>query len=215
MDDLDAALPRHHHFATARQERRVALLGMWLFLATEVMMFGGLFMAIVVYRVTQAEAMHIASRHLDMLAGGGNTAILLTSSMTMALAVVAARRGHRGAAIAHLAATAALGLLFLLVKTYEYAAEYRAGLIPHAGPAFPLDPGATELFFNLYFAATGLHALHLVIGIGLVLATLARVATGGIALPAERIKIEVPGLYWHLVDVIWVFLYPVLYLAGR
>lgn len=215
MSDLDTIAPRHAHFATALQERRTAFLGLWLFLATELMMFGGLFMGIIVYRVTQADAMRIASRHLDMLVGGANTAVLLTSSMTMALGVIAARNGQRARTIALLGSTVALGVLFLAVKLYEYSKEYREGLVPHIGPAFPLEPSATELFFNLYFAATGLHALHLTIGIGLVTVLLVRVAARRVVLPGERIQVECTGLYWHFVDIVWVFLYPVVYLAGR
>lgn len=215
MSDPDTTAPRHAHFATALQERRTAFLGLWLFLATEVMMFGGLFMGIIVYRITQAEAMRTASQHLDMLVGGANTAILLTSSMTMALAVVAARTGQRGGTAALLGTTGGLGVLFLMVKLYEYAQEYREGLMPHIGPPFPLEPEATELFFNLYFVTTGLHALHLAIGIGLATILLLRVAAGRVPLPDRRIQVECAGIYWHFVDVVWVFLYPVLYLAGR
>ncbi|HZD52863.1 MAG TPA: cytochrome c oxidase subunit 3 [Woeseiaceae bacterium] len=215
MTDLDALAPRHAHFATALQERRSAFLGLWLFLASEVMMFGGLFMGIIVYRVTETEAMRTASRHLDMLIGGGNTAVLLTSSMTMALAVIAARSGNRDRSLRFLAATAGLGLAFLGIKAYEYLSEFHEGLMPQIGPAFPLEPQSTELFFNFYFVATGLHALHLSIGIGVVTALAIRVAAGRVPLPGRRVQVECTGLYWHFVDIVWVFLYPVLYLAGR
>ena len=203
------------HFATPRQQRRGALLGMWLFLASEVMMFGGLFMGIIVYRVGAEYELEAASRHLDPWLGALNTAVLLTSSLAMALAVVAARRGAARAACGWLLATIALGATFLAVKAHEYAAEYAAGLFPHAGPAYPLEGRGLELFFNLYFAATGLHAQHLAVGLVLLIGLAARIALGRTPLPGRRITVETVGLYWHFVDVVWVFLFPALYLVGR
>jgi len=207
--------PHAGHFTTERQHRRAGMLGMWLFLATELMMFGGLFMGILVYRVSLGEALNQASRHLDMMLGGANTAILLTSSAAMALAVIAGREGRRRAAAGWLGATVALGFAFLAIKGVEYRREYAEGLMPHIGPAFPFEAPGMELFFNLYFAATGLHALHLAIGIGLVAVLAVRIATGGIALPGRAIVPECAGLYWHFVDIVWVFLYPLLYLSAR
>lgn len=213
-----ADIPAHPHseqFSTEPQLHRAGLFGMWLFLATEVMMFGGLFMGILVYRVSLGAALRDASSHLDMLMGGANTAVLLTSSATMAVAVIAGREGRPRAAAGWLTATAGLGLVFLAIKAVEYGKEYAKGLMPHVGPAFPFDGQGMELFFNLYFAATGLHALHLAIGIGLVAVLALRVGRGGIQLPERVVVLECIGLYWHFVDIVWVFLYPVLYLSAR
>lgn len=206
----EAALP----FADLRQQRDASALGMWLFLATEVMLFGGLFVAIAVYRVLYPEATSAASGHLDVRLGGLNTAILLTSSLAMGCAVVAARAGRRRSTIMLLAATAALGTVFVAIKGWEWWLEYEKGLMPGVGPAFPLEPREAELFFNTYFAATGLHALHLAIGIGVVVATAGLLRfKPGMQLPARSVVVEMVGRYWHLVDVVWVFLFPVLYLA--
>lgn len=207
--------PHSEHFVSERQHHRASMLGMWLFLATEVMTFGGLFMGIIVYRVEKAEALREASRHLDMWLGGANTAVLLASSAAMALAVIAGREGRPRATAGWLTATAMLGLVFLAIKAIEYWMEYGKGLMPHIGPAFPLEGPGLELFFNLYFASTGLHALHLAIGIAVVAALAARVLAGRIALPGRVVMIECVGLYWHFVDSVWVFLYPVLYLTAR
>jgi cytochrome c oxidase subunit 3 len=206
----EPALP----FADLGQQREASTLAMWLFLATEVMLFGGIFMGIAVYRVLYPEATTAASGHLHVRLGGLNTAVLLTSSLTMACAVVAAREARRRLTNALLLATAALGTLFLAIKAWEWWLEYKAGLMPAVGPVFPLEQRGAELFYNLYFAATGLHALHLAIGVGIVLATAGLLRfKPAMQLPARGVVVEMVGRYWHLVDVVWVFLFPVLYLA--
>lgn len=202
------------HFEAPTQQRSAVLIGMWVFLATEVMLFGGLFMALLVYQVMHPEASREASHHLYLWLGGLNTAVLLTSSFTMALAVTAARRGARRAVGRTLAATVALGLVFLAIKAAEYGLEYSDGLVPGLGPPSPLKNPAAHLFSSLYFAATGIHALHLAIGIGLVCVVALRVRRRRIAIPDRHIVVEVAGLYWHFVDVVWIFLYPALYLMG-
>lgn len=198
-------------FATPEQQRETAFLGMWTFLATELMLFGGLFFGIAVYRLLYPEAMREASHHLYKSLGGINTAVLLTSSLTMALAVAAARQGRRRDATIDLAITAALGLVFVGIKGTEYLLEYREGLMPGVGPPFPLHAPGAELFFNAYFFATGLHALHLLIGVGIVGTVIARIGVGSVG---RQIVVEITGLYWHFVDVVWVFLYPAFYLIG-
>jgi cytochrome c oxidase subunit 3 len=195
------------------QQHEAAQLGMWVSLATEVMLFGGLFMGILVFRLGYEEVARAASGHLHLWIGGLNTAVLLTSSLTMALAVTAAREGRVSRTVWHLLGTAALGLTFLGIKGYEDLSEYAEGLMPGVGPPFPLEAGAAELFFNLYFAATGLHALHLICGIAAVLAFACAVGMRWLRLPARRTPVEGLGMYWHLVDIVWVFLYPVLYLV--
>ena len=194
---------------------RPASLGVWIFLATEVMLFGGLFAGIIIYRHTYPEPLRVAAAHLDMWLGGINTGVLLTSSLLVALAVAAAREG-RGRHCARLAGGGrGRRAVFLGIKGYEYFTEYREGLMPGVGPAFPLDRPESELFFNLYFVATGLHALHLAIGIGLVLGVAWMIRDGRWPMPDYVIRVEGSGLYWHFVDLVWVFLYPALYLFGR
>lgn len=195
------------------QQHEAALLGMWVFLATEVMLFGGIFMGILVFRVAYEAVAKEASGHLHLWIGGLNTVVLLTSSLTMALAVTAAREGMVARTVWWLLGTAALGFVFLGIKGYEYHSEYAEGLMPGVGPPFPLEPGTAELFFNLYFAATGLHALHLICGIATVLVFACAVGMRWLRMPARSTPVEGLGMYWHLVDIIWVFLYPVLYLV--
>jgi cytochrome c oxidase subunit 3 len=178
------------------------------------MFFGGMFTAYVVYRALHPEAFGHASRHLDVALGTLNTAVLIGSSLTMALAVRAAQLGARGM-VAWLLLTAGLGTAFLVVKVSEYAHKLHEGLLP--GPRFAYtgpDAPQAELFFFVYFTMTGLHALHMVIGLGL-LAWLAVRASRGRFGPAYHTPVEMTGLYWHFVDVVWIFLFPLLYLIGR
>ncbi len=204
--------------ADGREDGREPLgeVGMWVFLASEVLFFGALVTGYVVYRNAYAASFSVASHRLDWLLGTVNTGVLLTSSLTMALAVFSARLRRTGAAIAALAGTAALGIVFLLVKGVEYAKEFAERLMPwQAGADFALGSGNAahnELFFNFYFAMTGLHALHLLVAIAVVLVLVAPVARGT---PNAVRSVGVAGLYWHFVDVVWVFLYPLLYLVGR
>jgi cytochrome c oxidase subunit 3 len=209
-------------FDDVAQQSEASLLGMWLFLATEVMFFGGLFTALAVYRTTSPREVALASRHLYVALGCLNTVVLLGSSLTMAMAVRAAQLRARRALLIWLGMTMALGAGFLGIKATEYTLEYREKLIPGWNFEVPeadqiavrseaLDPRRMEMFYVLYFFMTGLHAIHLVIGIALVgvMAFLSwrRWFSGGGAT-----QIEVTGLYWHFVDIVWVFLYPLLYL---
>ncbi len=205
-------------FATPEARHEAATLGMWVFLATEVMFFGGLFLLYIVYRGAHAAAFAEASGKLDLALGATNTAVLIASSLVMALAVRAAQTGAgRRVQVALLAGTMALGLAFLGIKAVEYHHKLEAGLVP--GPAFAgaYGPGAhareAELFFSLYFAMTGLHALHMVVGVGL-LAVLAALAFSRRFSAAYFAPVENVGLYWHFVDVVWIFLFPLLYLVG-
>ncbi|WP_431854925.1 cytochrome c oxidase subunit 3 [Azospirillum sp.] len=201
-------------FTGTDQREEADRLGMWLFLATEAMMFGALFFALTVVRLRVPDGVRLASGHLDKLLGTVNTGVLLTSSLLVALAVAAARQGRQERTAGLLAGAAGLGVVFLAIKATEYAREFREGLMP--GPGFRLhdQPGA-ELFFNLYYAATGLHAVHLTIGVLLMLGLSARVLGGWVRLPEHATTVELPGLYWHIVDIVWVFLYPALYLVAR
>lgn len=202
-------------FADLAQQREVATLGLWLFLATEILFFGGALLSYFAYRLIYPDGFLAAARHTKIVLGTVNTAILLTSSLTMALAVHAAQSAHRRVASLLLIATAVFGFAFIGVKSVEYFEEYREHLVPGLGFAFD-GPYAhpAELFFLLYFVVTGLHGVHLVIGIGLVLILAWRLARDS-ADPTYTAPIEVVGLYWHFVDIVWVFLFPLIYLPGR
>jgi cytochrome c oxidase subunit 3 len=190
-------------FDNAPERRETALFGMWAFLATEVMLFGPLFFGYVHGRATAWDAFVSASHHMHIVLGTLNTAILLTSSFTMVLAVSAARQGRLPALRRHLGFTALLGIAFLGIKATEYGME-----IGELGRA-----SALELkFYFLYFAMTGLHALHLTIGIALIAWLRWRAARFD---AGHHSPVEVSGLYWHFVDTVWVFLYPMFYLLER
>ena len=204
-----------HHFDDAEQQHDASTLGMWLFLVQEVMFFGGLFLAYVVYRTSFPEAFHAGSHELDITLGAFNTVVLLTSSLTMALSVHAAQVSKRGMLIVNLILTLILGSIFLGVKVIEYAAKFEHHLVP--GPPFAFHgPDATnaQLFFSLYFAMTGLHALHMIIGAGLLMVLIVR-STQGMFNKNYYTPVEMVGLYWHFVDLVWIFLFPLLYLLGR
>ncbi len=203
----------HEPFRAGDQQRQADLFGTYVFLATELMLFGGLFAALFAIRTLHPEAFVAASKRLHLFIGAANTAVLLTSSLAVALAVRAARSGD-GRRTARLAAGAALlGLAFLGLKGLEYGLEYRDRMLPVLvdRPRFA-DP-AEHLFMNLYMVATGLHAIHLTIGIVLMGGLALRIRRRALALPGRAVVVETLGLYWHLVDVVWVFLYPALYLA--
>jgi len=225
-------LPQHrHHFATQEQQREAGSFGMWLFLLTEIMFFGGLFFAYLLYRNWYYDAFVTASNQLSVPLGAANTAILITSGFFMALAVWAAEVRKKSLLVLFLILTTLFGLAFLGIKADEYHEKWEKHHIPGASfdtsefinpAAFglqekPLAPDAaqkTQMFFFLYFAMTGMHALHMVIGIGLLFWLLARAQRGdfssGYVAPIENF-----GLYWHFVDIVWIFLFPLLYLINR
>lgn len=206
-----------HHFESVSQQREAAELGMWLFLVTEVMFFGGLFLAYLIYRSWYPQQFIAGSHTMDLWLGTINTAVLLTSSLTMALAVHAAEASHRKQLMLLLVATIVLGAVFLGIKVVEYQHKYEHGSIPFLGlkPDYlktPEGPGMAA-FFNLYFLMTGLHALHMVIGIGVMLTLLCLAWRGGLLGP-RAIIVHNTGLYWHFVDLVWVYLFPFFYLVG-
>jgi len=204
-----------HHFQTLDQQHEAATLGMWVFLVTEAMFFGGLLMAYLLYRVWYPEAWAEGSLDLDIRLGGFNTVVLIASSLTMALAVRSAQTGAQRATVGWLLATMALGLTFLGVKVIEYAEKFELNHVPGANFVYEgPHAGQVEIFFSLYFGLTGLHALHMVIGVGL-LSVITWMASRGRFSPAWSTPVEISGLYWHFVDIVWIFLFPLLYLVDR
>ncbi len=224
-------------FDNLEQQREAGTLGMWIFLATELMIFGGLFTGYVVYRWAYAVAWAEASSHLIWQLASLNTVVLLTSSFTMALAVYGAQTGKRNVLVGCLALTFLLGLGFLVIKGAEYVIDYHDGLVPLKKTFATHDEHGREkwtryrergqptvtreeylrevrLFYTLYFIMTGLHATHMVIGLGL-LAWLIRDARRGRFTPDYHPQVELTGLYWHFVDIVWIFLLPMLYLIGH
>ncbi|HYG62274.1 MAG TPA: cytochrome c oxidase subunit 3 family protein [Thermoanaerobaculia bacterium] len=204
-----------HQFDDMEQQRESSTLGMWVFLVTEVMFFGGLFLAYVVYRTSFHDAFVQASNHLDPLLGFINTLVLIGSSLTMALAIWAAQVNKRKLIVWMLIATIVLGAVFLGIKAVEYTDKFTHHLVPGAnfdGSDFT-EPRHAEIFFSLYFIMTGLHAFHMVIGIGL-LAYLTIPSWKGRYDATYHTPLECTGLYWHFVDLVWIFLFPLLYLLG-
>jgi len=214
----EESLALREQFDTEAQQKDASTLGMWIFLITEVMFFGGLFLAYTVYRHLYSQIFAIASTTLNVYIGAANTVVLLCSSLTMVLAVRAAQLGQKKAIIVFLILTLILGGVFLGVKAYEWNEKYQEHHIP--GPSFHLEgvspdqQGHAQLFFSLYFAMTGLHALHMIIGAGL-LTYLILEARKGRYTAEYNTPVDLIGLYWHFVDIIWIFLFPLLYLIDR
>ena len=203
---------QQHHFYSMDQQLEASILGMWIFLVTEIMFFGGLFMAYIVYRNAYPDAWAAGSNHLNVYLGGANTLVLICSSVTMAWAVRCAQIGSRKGQIVNLIFTILFGTTFLVVKYFEYAEKFEHHLVP--GPHFdPTLPAQQQIFFALYFIMTGIHAAHMVVGIGLMFIILAMAWKGRFG-PDYYGPIEVSGLYWHFVDIVWIFLFPLLYLLG-
>jgi cytochrome c oxidase subunit 3 len=205
----------HHQFDTLEQQKESATLGMWLFLVQEILFFGGLFMAYMLYRWRDPQAFAAGSHELDITLGAVNTVILIASSLTMAMAVHSAQTSRRKPLIGFLVATGALGLAFLVIKYFEYSAKWHHHLVP--GPLFHFEGvigDRAEMFFALYFAMTGMHALHMVVGLGL-LVWILRDSIRGRFDASYYNPVENFGLYWHFVDIVWIFLFPLLYLIGR
>ena len=203
-----------HHFDTPEQQKEASTFGMWLFLITEIMFFGGMFTAYVVYRAFHPTAFKDASNTLNVMLGAFNTAVLICSSLTMALGVHAAQTGRRRQLVWFLILTMMLGSTFLGVKVIEYHDKFVHHHVPGPHFHFPGPNAANaQLFFSIYFGMTGLHALHMVVGIALLAILTVRAARGWFA-PDYYTPVEMTGLYWHFVDIVWIFLFPLLYLLG-
>jgi cytochrome c oxidase subunit III len=226
-----------HHFENMEQQREAGALGMWVFLVTEIMFFGAMFLAYTLYRGMYPQSFASASNHLSIWLGGINTVILICSSFTMALTVYCTQIGKRRLQVAFLILTMIFGAGFLGIKAVEYRDKYRDNLIPgNLIPGHPFNPtvqqegapynehalhlleGATvkqvELFYWIYFAMTGMHALHMIIGLG-IMSFLLYFSIKGWYGPEYHNPLEISGLYWHFVDIVWIFLFPLLYLLGR
>ncbi len=202
-----------HHFDKADTQFDAGRMGIWLFLVTEILFFGGMFCAFFIYRAWYYDSFVEAHHHLNKWMGALNTLFLITSSLTMALAVRAAQRTKTGETVKMLAVTFLLAGCFLVVKYFEYTHKIHEGLLPgmhYTAPAGTAHPGT---FFAVYFIMTGIHGLHVVIGMGLILWILLRSAKGEFS-SRYYAPVEGVGLYWHLVDLIWIYLFPLLYLIG-
>jgi cytochrome c oxidase subunit 3 len=207
------------HFQTMEQQKEAATLGMWIFLATEILFFGGLFLTYTINRHTYPGVFAECSKSLDLGLGGFNTVVLIASSLTMAMSVWSAQVGKRKLVTLFLTLTLVLGCVFLGVKAVEYHAKYVEHHIP--GLPFEFEPGSdvttnahAQLFFSLYFGMTGLHATHMVVGAGL-LVWLIKQSLKGRFTPRYNTPVENIGLYWHFVDIVWIYLFPLLYLIDR
>jgi cytochrome c oxidase subunit 3 len=217
----DTTAPAHaselrHHFDNTTQQFDSSTLGMWLFLLTELMFFGGMFVSYAVYRGLYPQAFASASETMNLMIGTINTAVLICSSLTMVLAVRSAQLGRKKPLVWFLVATLLLGCIFLALKYVEYHEKWVDHHIP--GPGFRYTESAyfhqAQILFFLYFAMTGMHALHMIVGAGL-LVTLIVMAARDRFSPAWYTPVETVGLYWHFVDVVWIFLFPLLYLIGH
>ena len=215
-----------HHFYSMEQQLEASTFGMWVFLVTEIMFFGGMFMVYILYRHLYPDAWMHGSNHLNVSLGALNTGVLICSSLTMVLAVRAAQTSSRMGQIVNLILTIVFGSVFLVVKYFEYAEKFHHNLVPGPTfnaptPEFPAgiitnaahDPLHQQLFFSIYFMLTGVHAAHMIIGIGIMLVILAMAIRGKFNADYYT-PVEVSGLYWHFVDVVWIFLFPLLYLLG-
>jgi cytochrome c oxidase subunit 3 len=215
MSSSDAHAPNPHlahHYETIEKQDYAVRLGMWLFLGTEVLLFAGLFLGYSVYRHFYHEAFHEASRHLDLWAGVTNTVVLITSSLSVALGYYAIKLGRTKLCAGMLIFTILCAFVFLAIKAYEYHHKFQEGALPGKWYHFAevTAPGA-NLYYTVYFLATGLHAFHVIVGMSILIWVLSRVLRGHFS-PSYYVPVELGGLYWHLVDLVWIFLFPLLYL---
>ena len=210
-------LALREQFDTEGQQKEASTLGMWIFLITEIMFFGGMFAAYTIYRSAYSTVFAIASSSLNVTVGAINTCVLLLSSFTMVMAVRASQLGQRKMIIVFLILTLVFGCVFLGVKAYEWNEKYEEHHMPGQA-AFHLEgtplQGPAKIFFSLYFAMTGLHALHMIVGVGL-LSVMIWQTRQGMFSAEYYTPIDISGLYWHFVDIVWIFLYPLLYLIDR
>jgi cytochrome c oxidase subunit 3 len=208
------ARPAHlqHHFVTSEQQFDAAKMGMWLFLVTELLLFCGMFVAYTVYRIWHPEVFAAASTLLDRTWGAVNTVVLLTSSLTVALSIRSIQVGNKKWLVLNLIFTILLACVFLVVKYFEYTHKFHEHIFPGANYAYEgLDMAYVPIFFSIYYVMTGIHGVHVLVGIG-ILSWIAVKAQRGAFSSEYYTPVELSGLYWHLVDIIWIFLFPLLYL---
>lgn len=210
MSDRSADVTRAEH--AEHYNPMVGKIGMWMFLFTEVLLFGTVFIGYAVYLHQYRRDFHSCSHELDKVIGAANTVVLLTSSMTMALSIAALERSRKKRSIALMAATVLCALTFMVVKAFEWGHKFEHGIYPNSA-AMRARPSGEQVFYGLYFTMTGLHAFHVVVGAAAILVAMRMVARERVR--KDRIVfLENVGLYWHLVDVIWIFLFPLFYLIG-
>jgi len=208
--------PTHlqHHFSEMAQQNDSAKLGMWIFLLTEILTFGGLFVAYAVYRAWNPDMFLMAHKALDVQMGALNTVVLILSSVTMALGIRAIQLDNPKQSVRFLVITIGFAVMFLVVKYFEYAHKFHVGQLPGKFYSYTGIEGTNpHIFFSIYFMMTGLHALHILIGIGL-LSWVIRKTRQNIFSSQYYAPVENVGLFWHLVDMIWIFLFPLFYLIG-
>jgi cytochrome c oxidase subunit III len=215
---LDAANghPAHlqHHFSDSEQQASASKLGMWLFLLTEMLLFGGLFVAYSIYRAWNPDMFYEAHKQLNIQLGMINTIVLISSSVTMALAIRSTQLGNRKLTARFLIVTLLFAAAFLVIKYLEYHHKFELGQLPGKYYTFTgLQGSNPHIFFSIYFMMTGLHGIHVIGGMGLISWILYRTTRNQFS-PAYYTPLEMTGLYWHLVDLIWIFLFPLLYLIG-
>jgi len=211
-----------HHFDSAEHEYKAGKEGIWLFLLTEIMMFGGLFVAYILFKIRYPEIFLAGHKLLDWRLGALNTFVLLTSSLTMALSIHYIQKGQNAKAKVQLWLTILFAMVFMVVKYFEYTGKISHGILPNkfwapgqeylAGKGFEAIPMNLAMFFGLYFVMTGLHGIHVTVGIGLIYWLIVRLDRGDFG-PKKYNAVEGVGLYWHLVDLIWIYLFPLLYLV--
>lgn len=207
------AYPLAHHFPTPAVQTYAARFGMWLFLSTEVLLFAGLFIAYTVYRFLYPTTWALASRHLDLSLGTINTVVLISSSLTVALAIHFVRVNKKNLAVLMLLLSVAAALAFLGIKSIEYGHKFAEGALPGKFYHYEeIQTAGAPMFYAVYFLATGLHAFHVIIGMSVLLWVTWHTARGRFS-SEYYTPVELGGLYWHLVDLIWIFLYPLLYLV--
>ncbi len=201
-----------HHFVDSEQQFDSAKFGMWVFLVTEILFFGGLFVAYIIYRAWNPDLYFLAAKELDTVMGGVNTLVLIGSSLTMALAIRSAQLNQQRNIIVYLLITIGLAMTFMVIKYFEYTHKFDMGIFPGEYYTYDgIDHPKAAIFFSIYYMMTGLHGIHVIIGVGLMVYLLIKVRQN--AYNAEYYTpIEITGLYWHLVDIIWIFLFPLLYL---
>lgn len=202
----------HHHFVDSNQQFDSAKVGMWIFLVTEILFFGGLFAAYIIYRAWYPELFTLASAELSTIWGSVNTIVLIGSSLTVAMAIKSAQKNQQKNIMINLGITIALACIFMLIKYFEYSHKFEIGIFP--GEAYNydgVDHDQANIFFSIYYMMTGLHGIHVIIGIGLMIWMMIKASKGTFS-SEYYTPVEITGLYWHLVDIIWIFLFPLFYL---